>query len=80
MIFVDYRCECGKIFEVTKNTVAENFPEMNCPECGSRNTHRLFNRMNYEICIGMAGNSKSKYEKQIVYHPSSYGNLKRTKI
>jgi predicted nucleic acid-binding Zn ribbon protein len=80
-IFCDYKCkDCGHIYQVTKKTVAEDFPKKKCPECKSKNTSRVYNRLAYDVCEGMAGNQKTGYSKSVVYHPTAYGNLKRTKI
>jgi len=79
--YVDFKCKkCKAIFNVTKNTVAEDFPKSNCPECGSKNTHRVYSNLSYEVAIGGVGNSREGYSKQILYHPGTWGNLKRTRI
>jgi DNA-directed RNA polymerase subunit RPC12/RpoP len=81
MYFKDYQCEkCELIFQGTKNRLADDWPKLKCPECGSENTYTLFNIGGIDIGEGKLGNASNGYTTGIAYHPSRYGKYKGTRI
>jgi len=78
----DYKCEdCGFIWEVIVNSILSDFPQfLQCPQCHGNKTYRQYNKLNFDVAEGKVGNAKSKYETNVVYHPSTYGKFKGKKI
>lgn len=82
MIITDFKCSnCGKTFEVYKNSIQDNFPEVcKCPFCGNTNSHRIWKIGGASVCEGSVGNAKNGYENTVTYHPASHGRFKGKKI
>lgn len=85
MIISDFKCEdCDHIFTVEKESSLDSFPErgeLECPECGSNNTFRVWGCGAIEVSEGMMGNAKNGYSKGITYHRSSIvGKVKGTRV
>lgn len=71
----DYKCqECDTVFEFSRETGA-NFPENNileCPECQSKKTKRVWSFGFFDVAEGECGNAKNGYANSFSYQPSVY--------
>lgn len=78
----DFRCEeCNFQWEISVISVLTDFPtNPQCPQCHGLKTYRQYNKMSFDVAEGKTGNSKSKYENNIVYHPSVYGKFKGKRV
>jgi DNA-directed RNA polymerase subunit RPC12/RpoP len=81
-VTTNYKCICGHIFEVWKNTLEEDFPSSNkCPSCSSLETYRMWSMPTTSIAEGLTGNSKNNFESSLIYKPSTItGKLKGKRI
>lgn len=76
-IVVDFKCDCGEIFEIEKQNMLEYFPETPlCPNCKSANTHRIYSFGGMEIGSGKCGNSKDGYSSSM----GGYGGTQSTNL
>ena len=81
MIVVDYKCnECGNVFEVSKPTIMDEYPDSPCPECKSSNTYRVWSIRTTNISQGKCGTAKDGYTGGVMNHRSEWGNMKGTRI
>jgi RNA polymerase subunit RPABC4/transcription elongation factor Spt4 len=80
-----YKCleeKCKHTWEFIKETVEENFPELECPVCGSDNTYRVWNdsKVITDVADGKCGSAKNQYSNNIINHHSKLGKYKGKKI
>jgi len=82
MILAEVKCKkCGTIFEVSKNTMVEDFPtDEPCPECGNTESKRIYHLNDFAIGIGVCGNSETGYGHEFIKRPGKFGYFKGTKI
>ena len=72
MVYADFKCQkCEHIFLGFKKRVHDNFPFFDCPECGAKDTIRLFTPVAIQVAEGKLGNAKNGYTNNIIYKPAS---------
>lgn len=84
MQFPKFKCtneECGNIETAIKNSVLDNFSDMEiyCSICNSKMRY-IFSIGATDIAEGSCGNYETGYSKNIVSKPSHFGKYKGTKV
>jgi DNA-directed RNA polymerase subunit RPC12/RpoP len=69
----DRKCnQCGAVFEVYKNRIIEDWPDIPCPQCKSKDSYIMMgNSLVSSVSEGTCGNYETEYSSGVINHPNS---------